>query len=73
MTHPKYLYELAASQGVAKAYYNNLGEMYYNGRGVEKDYTKAAEYYEKAAAQGDTDSQKRLTEMYEQGLITNIK
>ena len=40
--------------------------MYEYGRGVEKDYAKAREYYETAAAKGDKYAQKKLTEIHEQ-------
>ncbi|WP_352155447.1 SEL1-like repeat protein, partial [Helicobacter sp. NHP22-001] len=38
--------------GSAEGYYN-LGLMYENGQGVEKDYSKAVQYYKKAAETGD--------------------
>ena len=41
--------------------------MYYNGLGVEKDYQKAKEWYEKAAAQGNARAQTNLGDMYYNG------
>jgi hypothetical protein len=41
--------------------------MYCFGNGVEKDLTKAAEWYRKAAEQGDADGQRRLGNMYKFG------
>ena len=40
-----------AEQGDSLAQFN-LGLMYYNGRGVTKDYTEAIKWYKKAAEQG---------------------
>ena len=40
-----------------------LGYCYENGYGVEKDITKAVEWYRKAAAQGDKDAEERLKEI----------
>ena len=46
----------------------NLGEMYYYGRGVEKDYGKAIEWYERAAAKGHIGAKNNLAERcYEAG------
>lgn len=45
-------FNLAAKLGNAGAQYN-LGRMYYNGQGIEKDYVKAAEWYQKVAEKGD--------------------
>jgi len=54
------LYEKAAAQGFAKAQ-NSLGFLYENGGyGVPQDNTKAREWYEKAAAQGDEDAIAKL-------------
>jgi TPR repeat protein len=55
-----------AAQGFAPAQ-NNLGLLYYNGRGVPMDYTKAREWFEKAAAQGDADAQYNLGVLYDFG------
>ena len=43
------------------------GEQYYNGRGVEKDYAKAAEAYRQAASAGHARAQKMLGSMYAAG------
>ncbi len=59
-------YKKAATQGYAKAQYN-LGVMYRNGQGVEKDDEKAVEWYRKAADQGYADAQCKLGFMYSYG------
>jgi TPR repeat protein len=41
--------------------------MYANGEGIKQDYLKAKEWYEKAAIQGDSDSQYNLGVMYANG------
>ena len=53
----------AAEQGDAVAQ-NELGRMYDRGTGVEKDYKKAKELYEKAAEQGLADAQFNLGKIY---------
>ena len=45
----------------------NLGGMYANGQGVQKDDTKLVEWYSKAAAQGYAPAQNNLGIMYEYG------
>jgi TPR repeat protein len=35
---------------------NNLGELYYYGHGVTRDYGKAREWYQKAADGGNTNA-----------------
>ena len=45
----------------------NKGLMYYKGDGAPQDYTKAAEWYRKAAEQGHADAQFMLGLMYEYG------
>jgi len=45
----------------------SLGENYYTGRSVRQDYSKAAEYYWKAAAYGHAEAQFRLGCMYQWG------
>ena len=47
---------------------NNLGVCYEKGDGIEKNLTKAVEWYEKAAAQGDANAQCNLGYCYEVGL-----
>ena len=44
-----------------------LGEMYFEGKDVKKDYKEAAKWYLKAAEQGDADAQYNLALMYENG------
>ena len=41
--------------------------MYYNGQGVRQDYKKAAEWFEKAATQGDANAQFNLGAVYGNG------
>lgn len=62
-----------AAQGVAEAQ-TNLGLLYYDGRGVPRDYTKAREWFEKAAAQGHADAQYNLGMLYdfEKGVPQNF-
>ena len=59
-------YQSAADQEHPRAQYN-LGVMYENGQGVEKNLQKAAELYQKAADQGDPNSQCNLGFMYSNG------
>jgi len=62
-----------AAQGFAEAQ-TNLGLLYYNGRGVPRDYTKAREWFEKAATQGDANAQYHLGVLYdfEKGVPQNF-
>lgn len=46
---------------------NKIGDDYYFGRGVEKDYSKACEYYRRAAELGYADAQNNLGIMYRNG------
>ncbi len=41
----------------------NLGVLYQNGSGVARDYAKAREWYEKAAAKGDAGANKLLKKL----------
>ncbi|MBE0616885.1 MAG: sel1 repeat family protein [Proteobacteria bacterium] len=50
------LYLPAAKQGDAGAQYN-LGLLYANGQGVPQNYTEAANWYRKAAEQGNASAQ----------------
>jgi len=56
-----------ANQGHAEAQ-RNLGVMYFEGQGVERDPVAAALWYEKAAAQGHSGAQFSLGVMYADGL-----
>jgi hypothetical protein len=47
---------------------NNIGDLYYYGAGVEQDYTKAMEWYEKAADLGKATAMKNIGYLYENGL-----
>jgi len=53
-------------QGYANAQ-NNVGVMYANGRGVDKNYSTAVYWYRKAAEQGRAGSQNNLGVMYDNG------
>jgi len=55
-----------AKQGDADAQFN-LGSMYYQGKGVPKDYKQAYAWFTKAAEQGDADAQFNLGFMYNKG------
>ena len=46
----------------------NLGNMYENGLGVEKNYKKAIKYYKEAAILGNSDSYYKLSRFFEEGL-----
>lgn len=54
----------AAEQGDADAQFK-LGAMYYQGRGVPQDYSKAVHWYKKAAALGQVDAQYELGTIYD--------
>ncbi len=47
---------------------NNLGRVYYCGRGAPQNYEKAAEWYQKAAEQGNKNAQNNLGLMYADGI-----
>jgi TPR repeat protein len=55
-----------AGAGDAKAQ-NELGWEYFNGKGVAQDYSKAAEWFQKAAIQGNAGSQLHLGIMFANG------
>lgn len=55
-----------AKEGNAFAQYN-VGVMYAQGVGVEKNEKEATQWYRKAADQGDSDAQSNLALMYETG------
>jgi TPR repeat protein len=56
----------AAEQGNAQAQFI-LGRMYYFGKGVQQDYSKAVKWYRKAAEQGYAKAQCNLAVMYARG------
>lgn len=60
------LFESAANQGLVVAQ-NNLGSLYENGNGVERNPEKAFAWYEKAAEQGDQYAQNNLGALYAKG------
>ena len=47
---------------------NALGNLYYLGLGIDRDYAKAAYWYLKAALAGHTDSQINISHLYRLGL-----
>ena len=60
------LYKLAIEQNDARAQCD-LGMMYFEGNGVEQDYIKAKQWFEKSAQQGDAYARFRLGVIYEDG------
>ena len=56
-----------AKQGLTKAQ-QKLGEMYYEGRGVARDYSQALAWFRTAADQGDANAPFYLGVMYHDGL-----
>jgi TPR repeat protein len=52
-------FQKAADQGLVAAQFN-LGIMYENGQGVEKDDERAVEWYQRAADQGHVKAQFNL-------------
>jgi TPR repeat protein len=59
-----------ASRGHMKAQFH-LGLLYEMGLGVKRDYDEAANWYRKAAVQGDMNAMKKLAEMQRKGLTTS--
>lgn len=59
--------KLEAIQGNAEAQ-NRLGDCYFTGEGAEKDYRKAAEWYQKSAERGYALAQYNLGSCYYNGL-----
>ncbi len=55
-----------AQQGHAEAQFN-LGVMYENGLGVQKDHAQASKWFKKAAEQGLKEAQNNLGKNYAQG------
>lgn len=62
----KNLFEKAAKQGDITAQYN-LGYLYEQGQGVDKNLQKAFKWYEKAAKQGYVDAQYNVATFYYTG------
>jgi TPR repeat protein len=61
----------AANEGHADSQFN-VGLMYEQGIGVEKDAAKAIYWYGKSAAQGNSNAQYNLAVLYENGIGTTI-
>jgi len=59
---------LRAAQLGHAASQNNLGAMYFDGRGTDKDYAEAARWYRHAAEGGHAVAQTNLALMYGMGL-----
>jgi hypothetical protein len=59
---------LAKAQGGDREAQNYLGEIYEKGMGIAPDYSKAAEWYQRAADQGFAPAQINLGKLYETGL-----
>ena len=57
---------LKADNGDSEAQ-NNLGHIYYNGKGVKQDYVEAFKWYKKSAEQGNSTAQYNLAIMYLKG------
>ncbi len=60
------LYERAAAGGNEFAM-NNLGDMYYNGRGVQRSWDEAIKWYRQGAEKGNPDAQHALAIMVARG------
>ena len=59
-------YREAAEQGDAAAQ-NRLGDCYYRGKGVKKDWKEAAHWYDRAAENGNVEAQRNLGALYYNG------
>src|SRR5262245_16154132 len=57
------LWRPLAERGNAQAQ-NQVGDMYYDGKGVTQDYSEAVKWYRKAADQGNAPAQNALGFMY---------
>jgi TPR repeat protein len=60
-------YKKLSSEKLASYQCYGIGDMYYNGRGVEKNYSSAAKYFLIGATKGDADCQGYLGMMYATG------
>ncbi len=60
-------FRMAAERGDARAQCI-LGDLYYNGIGVTKDYAESLNWYKKAAEQDDVKAQTNLGFMYKNGV-----
>ncbi|CAI3945139.1 unnamed protein product [Commensalibacter communis] len=72
---PKLLADESSLPNKTAKEYNTLGENYLKGQGVHINYIKAAEYFTKAADQGDANAQFNLGMMYfnGDGVLFNYK
>ena len=59
--------QAAAEQGHVAAQHN-LGSLYYEGQGVDRDRATAVEWYSTAAKAGHADAALLLAEMFQQGV-----
>jgi TPR repeat protein len=64
-------FSLAAEGGISDAYYR-LGVLYQEGRGTNRNYSKAMESYENAAAKDHEEAIYRLAQMYLHGKGTKV-
>ncbi len=62
----RYKEMMRAEQGAAKVQFN-LGNMYFEGKGVPQDYQEAAKWYRKAAEQGYVEAQRLFGDMHAAG------
>jgi len=61
-------YLTAAKQEYDVAQFN-IGTLYKNGQGVPQDYTKAAEWFSKAADRGNNSAKKELEDLKKKGVV----
>ena len=60
-------FELASLKGDSRAQYE-LGNLFYTGQGVDKDYFNAREWWLESALQGNLDAQQKIGYLYSEGL-----
>jgi TPR repeat protein len=58
--------KIRAEKGYSVPQYE-LGLMYYNGKGILRDYAESVKWYRRSAEQGDADAQSNLGNMYYKG------
>lgn len=62
------LYQKAIKESNDARAYNSIGTMYENGEGVPQSYTKAFEYYDKAATLGNVPALGNIGALYDRGV-----
>ncbi len=60
----------ATTAGKTPEEMNDIGNMYFYGDGAEQDFTKAMEWYQKAAALGNVDAMNNIAWMYLDGTLS---